>query len=213
MIAFNSLTKINMAPIVVAAIIGAVATIGGGALSLANTSKVAKESEKAREESNKILASYAGLSEYDVESMIAKRNALAARQKFLLESLNQLLLRAGVTRWKDEHEDIKRRLLTEDYATEITNLIHVGFLGGSYKKKFVEESRKYTNEFNTNAKEIRALNVTIDERNSESKSDTTTSESWNSSVKNFLETGQLSGQGALVLLGMGLVVVTLFKRK
>lgn len=203
-----------MAPIVIAAIIGAIATLGGGTLAIANTSKAAKESEKAREEANKILSSYAGLSEYDIETMIAKRNALAARQKFLLETLNQLLARAGVTRWKEEHEDISRRLRTEDYSTEITDLIHVGFLGGSYKKKFVEESRKFTNEFNTNAREIRALNVTIDERKTESKSDTSKSEdSWSSTVKNFLQTGELGKQGPLVIIGGVLLLVIIFKKR
>lgn len=203
-----------MAPIVIAAIIGAIATLGGGTLAIANTSKAAKESEKAREEANKILSSYAGLSEYDIETMIAKRNALAVRQKFLLETLNQLLARAGVARWKEEHEDISRRLRTEDYSTEITDLIHVGFLGGSYKRKFVEESRKFTNEFNTNAKEIRALNVTIDERKTDLKSETPQSEnSWSSGVKNFLQTGELGKQGPLVIIGGVLLLVIIFKKR
>lgn len=192
-----------------AAIIGLI----GAGIGLWSSSKSSKSAAKMVEEQTKALASYAGLGDKEIDTLRAKRDSLLSRQKYLVKQLIDLIYIAGKKRWIDELQELEARQKTEDYATEIKNLIHTGIFGGSYAKKFVTESRKFTNEFNINARDLRAINATIDNKLLEEKDQTVDTSSWSASIKNFLQTGELGTQGPLVIIGGILLLVIIFKKR
>lgn len=201
-----------MAPIIIAAIVAAAASVGTGVLTTVNRKKTEDFSVDTIRKNEETAASYNAAivkSTTELEAEIAQLNQ---QQKNHLERAISALQAAGVNGWKDEIESLSSLLSNKSFTTRADNYPHAGArILSSRKKEALAAAIVEIDGYNRKVPVLLATVVALGEKTKSStlSTNTTGSDDTRSGVETWLQ----ENQNTAILIAVAISVLILIYLK